>query len=850
MTSSRLASGHSKLRVPGWLLACAMAGAALGVGAVHAAVLCAVAGVLVVASLFAASDFPRGLARPEATVLLVTSMTLTGATVLQCVPMPSWALAVLSPHAADVWSRALAPLHEPGPAWAPISVDPQATRVEALKGCVYVIAFFVAVGVARRTTGRIFLSGAIVAIAVVLATAALLHPAFGATRLYGVYEPGPGIFGRHIAPLLNPNHLAAYLNLGFCVALSAATASTPPAPRPLSAAVALFLAATQLWVASRGGVATMVLGAALVLSLSRGARARLQWLTLVTGVAVVGATLAVVFASADIKDELLQTDVSKVGVGLQGMRLAMVAPFVGAGRGAFETAFPFVREGTGYMLVTNPENVVTQWCSEWGFPVSVAAFAAIGFALRPSVRTRFSGATGAWAAVVVNTVHNLVDFNSEIPGVALSTVVCAAIVVAGSRHSRPRVWVERWTEHARGIAAVSSAACAAMIAIVVAGLGSDVEADRRALYEAATARSLAAHEIHELARRAMLRHPAEPYLPFAVALRAARLGGDNPLPWFDATLERARVYGPAHSVLATVLARRFPAQSRLEHRIAVEQEPSLAPALFRDAPKIVASYEDALELVPASPELGNVVLQGIVPPLAARLPSTSRRLDQDLTRRDPALQQPVLRAAQDAVADIEEEAPWCLDAGQAGCVSFAVSLAHDVERVSPRECIGFALEARVLSATGRKNAALDLMEKASDSVDDRLVCLRSVFEMAKASGLRQRAKAVLDAIVRAGCTDDEACAEQLKWVADQERALGNVIGALAAYKRLRERTPDDDGVLVAIAELAAQAGLHAEALQFYRELAEKHPGEGRWAKAEQSERQMIGRERAPAQATP
>ena len=36
--------------------------------------------------------------------------------------MPIGWLAVIAPHNADVWSRALAPLHEPGPSWAPISV--------------------------------------------------------------------------------------------------------------------------------------------------------------------------------------------------------------------------------------------------------------------------------------------------------------------------------------------------------------------------------------------------------------------------------------------------------------------------------------------------------------------------------------------------------------------------------------------------------------------------------------------------------------------------------------------------------------------------------------------------------
>ena len=61
-------------------------------------------------------------ARSAATLLLFTGIGLTAYTALQCVPMPIGWLAVIAPHNADVWSRALAPLHEPGPSWAPISL--------------------------------------------------------------------------------------------------------------------------------------------------------------------------------------------------------------------------------------------------------------------------------------------------------------------------------------------------------------------------------------------------------------------------------------------------------------------------------------------------------------------------------------------------------------------------------------------------------------------------------------------------------------------------------------------------------------------------------------------------------
>ena len=73
-------------------------------------------------------------ARVPATILLCTGVGLTAYTALQCVPMPIGLLAVIAPHNAEVWSRVLLPLGEAGPRWAPITLDPIATRVEVLEG--------------------------------------------------------------------------------------------------------------------------------------------------------------------------------------------------------------------------------------------------------------------------------------------------------------------------------------------------------------------------------------------------------------------------------------------------------------------------------------------------------------------------------------------------------------------------------------------------------------------------------------------------------------------------------------------------------------------------------------------
>src|SRR5580704_11328504 len=106
-------------------------------------------------------------ARSAATVLLLTGVGLTAYTALQCVPMPIGWLAAIAPHNADVWSRALSPLHEPGPRWAPLTLDPNATRVEVLKGVSYLLAFVTALRIARRRDGIAFLSATVIVTGVV-----------------------------------------------------------------------------------------------------------------------------------------------------------------------------------------------------------------------------------------------------------------------------------------------------------------------------------------------------------------------------------------------------------------------------------------------------------------------------------------------------------------------------------------------------------------------------------------------------------------------------------------------------------------------------------------------------------
>jgi tetratricopeptide (TPR) repeat protein len=739
-------------------------------------------------------------------------------------------------------------LHEAGPSWAPLTLDPIATHIELLKGVAYLLAFVTALRIARQREGVRFVAGAIVVSGIVLAASALLHPAFGAHKLFGVYEPEGGISERHLAPLMNPNNLAGYLNVSLCLALAAALAPEPYLPRVITGTVALLLGATQVWVASRGGVVAMGLGVVVVIAIERLARSRPQGavatLSLITGlVTAAGATFIVLGGSDEASTELLDADVSKLKMFASAMRMLPAVPIFGCGRGAFESAFPAFRTSVGHMTFAYPENVVAQWILEWGLPVSLMGLAAIAFALRPSaVLARSTTAAGAWAAIIAITVQNLGDLGTEVPGLVLAGVACAAIVVAGTPGHRPRWGGETWSQRPRYVAICGSATAVLGIILAASGLGRELWNDQRRLYEAVGEPHTPISAIYARARAAMLRHPSEPYLPFITALRVWESHEGNPMPWIGATLERAAVYGPAHWLLAHVVARRSPSQARMEYRLAIEQMPEAPWLALQEAPAVIGGYDDAMEVVPGG-KLGVAALESLVGALADRLPATRVRLDAELAVRSPKSPGPATRAALDAVEDLEtaEGAPWCEGLARAACIRRALEQSTLAQRLSPDKCDGYALRTRARVAIGEVAAGLDDLEKAVDVVSDRVACLQKLESIARTVGDERRAQEALDRVTNAGCADDAECVRNLSWAAQREGARGNSRKALALYKRAHQRAPQDDALLETIAGLAAAVGLHGEASDDYEQLVRLHPQDSHWKLAAQQEKDAATR---------
>jgi tetratricopeptide (TPR) repeat protein len=831
------AEEHSTTRVGRWLLAVVVPSSALALGSLLTIplIVCALGAAVACALLW--WHPPKRTPRRTAPLVLVAAAVLLGATILQAIPLPAGLVAAIAPRNADLWSRALTPLKEAGPAWHTISLAPAATRENILRGLFYLAVFLGALRVSTQENGATFLERLAVASALIVGFAAFLHPAMGAQRVFGLYQPRdvysyiPGRYG----PLLNVNHLAAYMNIGACVALGAALARRQSMPRPISVSAVCVLAALSVWAASRGGLGSLVVGLAvtgLVGAYARHSRGRIDprraGAALVILMAIAAAGLFALGISEEAREEIANKDLDKLQLPLRALRLVPLAPFFGVGRGAFESVFPLVRGGTLYVTFTHPENFVAQWLTEWGIPFSLLGGGLLALAFRPkSVLLAPHPAAGAWAALVAALLHDVVDFHLEVPGVMALLAVCAALVVGGhSAGSSTR-------SDTRGQRALRPSAFAAALGVVVvtpiaaSGIGHDLATERDRLRVLAIDATTPREAFRAEVRGAMLRYPAESYFPLIGGVYAQLTRSESVIPWVGRALECNPGFGRAHMVLARSLASRFPAQARLEYRLAYRNDLNLREAMMKEAPALVGDFDSAMDLVVDGAE-GVPMLDALAAGLAWRLPATSARLDAELLRRSPSAPGPRRRAIEAAVLDAKLGMPWCVPS-PAPCLDHAARSADELLKVAPEDCGARALEARVKIARGQAGPALDAFAAFADRSSDRRECLKQLVELATEADQPRHIDLALDRAVRAGCTSTADCAEMYAWAGGIEEGRGRSARAIQLYRKAIDAAPERDDLLLRVGDLGTQTGLLREADEAYSALARRHPDNAQYA---------------------
>lgn len=768
------------------LLSVATVGSLLALGAVHVTAL-----LVIVPCGFAAGVL--AIAREGRTRLPTPAGILVGLSAfsaLQALPLPMGWLEWLDASSAGIWKSALQPLGEET-ARASISLDPGASMVESLKWLCYASVFIAGAGVTARRSLR-WVCGLIFGAAVLAALTTLAHRLVGAEAFLGVYRPVYAAPKFAAAPLLNANNLAGYLNLGAFVGIGLIVSRRQVLPiwlMGLGVAVVVGVSAAS---GSRAGLTALLFGVAvtiLTLKLRRfEGRSMPRAVTWLVAAALLGGlVLFVLGADRDVRHALFEEGAEKLALISWTRPLVAQHPWLGVGRGAFETAFPAYRADQGHHIYQFAENFVMQWCCEWGIPVSLVAMGGLVWCLRPARLGigRSPLAFVSFIGVLVLLAQNLLDLALEIPAVSIALfTLLGALWAGGNSEERGASLDLGWTRQPGLVLGLASLAI--WTSALLVGTHTAIR-DRRSI--AAALRALPATvdeaaagraELRDQLRRAIHRHPADPFLPLVGAL-SARIAGDNPLPWLSRAIERDPMGGRPYLVLANELAERgVKLQALLSIRQAIEREAALARTGVRLAVTLSQDFDELKSAVPEGLAGANVLTSLAAQPEVHEL--RARLLEFAITK-DRQIVRPRVLLAEDLLTSLSAGIEPCAGERKEGCTARITELSQEIERVGGSRETTVVFKARLLALAERLPEAVTFLAAACPQFDPGLECLRwevSFAQRAKDRGSLERAAG---AYLAAACQTPVACAVAATWLGSQYEGAGADAQALRMYER-------------------------------------------------------------------
>lgn len=815
------------------LVAVVVIGSVLAVGAVHVPVL---VGVAVLAGAAASTALWCGGRWPLPAIICAA---LAAWSALQALPLPASVVALAAPRNAAVWQGAFALLHDPQPRWVPVSLDPGASWVEALKWLTYALAFVAAVHLARRRGAGWGISVVFVS-SVIAGFATIAHGLLGATKVFGIYQPVSTPAPWHIGPLINPNNLSGYLTLGTLVGLGALMARRRRAPAWLIGLGIATNVAVNVTAASRAGVIALPVGVLILgIAMSRqrarqtasaAAASRSGWWLVALAFAG-GAVLAVLGVTVDAWKELWSQNIEKLTAARFVVPLLKEHAWVGTGRGAFETVFPAYRNAPGNVVFTHAESFPIDWAAGWGIPVAAAALVGFAWSLRRSAVAahRSVVAAAAWAGLLALFLQNLADLGLEVPALPIAVaVVWGTMLGSAARRSRSGPATEPGGSSWAWARAAGPIVVLAALALTALRSGrADSDSDRRAVQQrlaavnSADGRTALRDEISAAIRR----HPAEPYFPLIGALLAWKHRDEDPMPWLSWALERDITNGRAHLLTAEVVAARGNrSQALFELRLAVQDDFYLAEAAAPLAVRWAKSCDDLAALAPGSFGGAHVLsaLSVAIPPPQAQCRGA---LVAEALKRAPDAPWPRKLASSSLLArmgDPKAEPP-CSGQRRAACEAELEDHARALEAAEPKMSTPVQLRAQLLRLNGKPAEGAKLLETSCGAYDDREGCLNArVWITAAIPSPNDLPSAVRD-YVAAACLNATSCAAAATSMGDMLLSRGDAGTAAIYYERATREAPTE-ARWSSLAEAAGRSGAHAQAASALEHLAQLRGG--------------------------
>jgi tetratricopeptide (TPR) repeat protein len=589
--------------------------------------------------------------------------------------------------------------------------------------------------------------------------------------------------------------------------------------------VAALIGGSLLLTLSRGAIAAFVAGQLLFVlvrvvtrAMGREAgepRRNLAWLPL--GLALsLGLGL---FAAQDaIIGEYLQGDFHKVEMLREGMPLVGDFPAFGVGRGAFWVAFPLVSEWAARITFTHAENSVVQLLADWG--VLIGGGALLGFGLvvarrlvKPPARIR---PTAALVGLVAFGVHNLFDFNMEVPGVAvlaaalLGTLIGSEGAGRGRSSSRNNQGVPVPRPLLAGFAAIALA-MGAITALYAAP--HSIDAEERRLREALARDDAAAFSPENMQQR-LERHPASWYLPFLAGVHEFHAGGENPLPWLARALEINPAAAAAHLYAGrAILQQGGLDQAMLEFRLASRGNSRLGPPAARYLVEAAPSF-DRLSRIAVDRE-DKLLLWG-----ALAREFSVQGLEEEAEAADLA----VLSIDPDEPRSLARHARRMIKRDE---LDRALELAERLEELDEFRPAAAILEAEIHRKRGATDEELRALEQGLHRSPRHPGLLRELAWAAQRAGDHDRAMSAA-AELRSTATDQSQRSAAAVLEGDLERAEGRIDAALARYRQAYAMNPSNPALLEKIANLALSHGDDLRALEALRKLVNLDPTNPEW----------------------
>jgi len=337
-----------------------------------------------------------------------------------------------------------------------------AGRRELVRVLVYGTLFFVVVNNLNRKNSAACVSLALIAIGFGLALFAVYQFATHSTRIWWTARPEQYL-GRASGTFINPNHLAGYLGMIVPLALACTVMGRfSPTVKVLLAYAAVTMLAGVAVSLSRGGVvaAAVALAVFCLVLLAQGDFWRPALVTLVLLIAV---GVGLVNQSSSLQkrlDDLVNHDAGgdlRPAFWEGAWRLFARDTVWGIGPGHFDIEFPSVRPAVVQQRPEYAHNDYLNTLCDWGLAGTALIGAACGLLYagvfkswrgvrkapnelgsRTSDRAAF--VVGASVGLLGVMVHCMVEFDMQIPAIAVTVVTLMALLTAHWRFATERYW--------------------------------------------------------------------------------------------------------------------------------------------------------------------------------------------------------------------------------------------------------------------------------------------------------------------------------------------------------------------------------------------------------------------------